>query len=184
MPRSNSPKVPKYRRQSGTQGDRAFVVLNGHRHYLGLYDSTESRREYHRLVAEFLAGGGRLPVPTNQITMVELLNAFRKHAAERYRRRDGSATAEQANFESLFKMMNKLYEDTLVDEFRGPALQAMRLIMVQKGWSRRYVNRQVVRIRTIFKWGVAQGMVSPDTHAVLCAVDGLRAGQTDATDLA
>lgn len=54
--------------------------------------------------------------------------------------------------------------------------------MNQKSWSRRQVNRQAVRIRTIFKWGVAQGLVSPNTYAALCAVDGLRAGQTDAAD--
>lgn len=177
-----APKVPKYRRQPGSKGDRAFVVLNGARHYLGAYDSAASRQAYHRLVAEFLANDGRLSVPTEQVTMVELLNAFRKHAEKRYRKPDGSPTGEQANYRSLLKTINDLYADTLVDDFRGPSLLALRAVMVQKGWSRRYVNRQVVRVRTIFKWGVAQGMVAPDTHAALCAVEGLREGQTNAPD--
>lgn len=106
--------------------------------------------------------------------MVELLNAFRKHAEVRYRKPDGTPTGEQANYRTLLKMINELYGDTLVDDFRGPALQALRVVMVQKGWSRGYVNRQIVRIRTIFRWGVAQGLVAPDTHAILCAVEGLQ----------
>lgn len=121
MPRDPSHQVPKYRRQAGGQGDHAFVVLNEHRHYLGPFDSTESRSECHRLVAEFLTGGGRLSVPTNQGTMAELLKAFSKNAEVRYRKYNDSPTAERANFESLLKMMNELCGDTLCDDFRGPA---------------------------------------------------------------
>jgi len=47
--------TPKYRLQKSDEGDRAFVELNGMRHYLGAYDSEESRREYHRLLAEWTA---------------------------------------------------------------------------------------------------------------------------------
>ena len=50
-----TPVFPKYRRQSTVGSDRAFVVLNGVRHYLGQFDSPDSKATYHRLLAEWTA---------------------------------------------------------------------------------------------------------------------------------
>ena len=56
-----SKKEPKYRRQKGEQGDRAFVELSGQRIYVGSYGSPESREKYHRQLAEWSANGRELP---------------------------------------------------------------------------------------------------------------------------
>ena len=70
---TSSPSIPKYRRQRKHKGDDlAFVELNGQRHYLSKYRSPQSRREYHRLVAEWEANGRQLPVDPDNITVVEL----------------------------------------------------------------------------------------------------------------
>jgi hypothetical protein len=37
----------------------AVVRIDGRDHYLGKYDSPESREKYHRLVAEWLNGSGQ-----------------------------------------------------------------------------------------------------------------------------
>ena len=67
-------RVPKYRRQKRKRcADQAFVELNGHRHYLGLWASPESEEKYRRLVSEWLAGGGELPVAKHHITVSELI---------------------------------------------------------------------------------------------------------------
>ena len=54
MPKSKPSRDPKYRLQTTTSGDRAFVVLGGRRHYLGAYGSPESQQTYHRLLAEYI----------------------------------------------------------------------------------------------------------------------------------
>ena len=65
------PSIPKYRRQKRPQScDVAFVELNGKRHYLGDYNTPESKQRYHRLLAEWSANGGRLVVDAGDITIV------------------------------------------------------------------------------------------------------------------
>ena len=54
--------------------------------------------------------------------------------------------------------------------------------MVAMGWSRRYVNKQVNRIRHIFKWAVGNELVPGSILHGLQAVPGLRRGRTDAVD--
>ena len=59
-------KSPKYRRQKRGEGkDLAFVELNGKRFYLGKYASDESRREYRRVVVEWMSRDG-LPYTVGQ----------------------------------------------------------------------------------------------------------------------
>ena len=48
-------QTPKYRLHKGS--GQALVQINRERIYLGRYDSEESKEEYRRLVAEFLASG-------------------------------------------------------------------------------------------------------------------------------
>ncbi len=52
-------RTPSYRRQRRKNcHDLAFVEIDGKRHYLGNYDTRESRERYHRLIAEWEASGG------------------------------------------------------------------------------------------------------------------------------
>ena len=59
MKTGKSLRVPSYRlhKPSG----RAVVTLGGRDHYLGRYGSAASKREYERLVAEWLANHRSLP---------------------------------------------------------------------------------------------------------------------------
>jgi hypothetical protein len=61
-------------------------------------------------------------------------------------------------------------------------LKAVRLKMIELGWSRRHVNQQIARICRIFRYGVENEMVRPDTLAALKAVPGLRAGKSKARE--
>jgi hypothetical protein len=46
-------RIPTYRHHKAR--DYAVVSINGKDHYLGKYDSDESKEKYHRLIAEHLA---------------------------------------------------------------------------------------------------------------------------------
>jgi hypothetical protein len=51
--------IPSYRRHKGS--GQAVATLNGVDHYLGQFNSPESKVEYNPVVAEWLALGRRLP---------------------------------------------------------------------------------------------------------------------------
>ena len=56
-------RTPKYRHYKPK--NLGMVVIDGHAHYLGSYDSSESRERYHRLVAELHAGRPAARPPTS-----------------------------------------------------------------------------------------------------------------------
>ncbi len=48
-------RTPSYRLHKPT--GKAVVTIDGKDHYLGKFDSAESRENYHRLIAEWLGSG-------------------------------------------------------------------------------------------------------------------------------
>ena len=51
--------------------------------------------------------------------------------------------------------------------------------MVRRGWVRNHVNRQVSRIRQIFKWAVSEELINASILHALQAVTALRPGRGD-----
>ncbi len=60
--------MPSYQRQRGRSKDRAYVRLNGRRHYLGEYGSPESKEAYRRLIAEWATDSGLEPTTSSDLT--------------------------------------------------------------------------------------------------------------------
>ena len=75
---SKTVSVPKYRHHKGS--GQAFVQVNGHRRYLGKWDSPKSKEAYARFVAELAviptATALPLTTPASQIAVVELADAY------------------------------------------------------------------------------------------------------------
>jgi hypothetical protein len=82
------------RLKRSTGKDLAFVILGGRRTYLGSYGSPESVEKYKRVVAEWDGGSGQVGPVAQDLTVVELLNRFRKHAETHYRNPDGTVGRE------------------------------------------------------------------------------------------
>lgn len=182
---SNSrPPVPTLRRQKEKgRADRAFVVLDGRRIPCGRWGTPEACQRYDRAIAEWLAGGRRLPVPAaEQVTVAVLLDRFLHHAAQFYRTPEGTPTTEVSNFEQVAKPLLHLYADTPAEQFTPHNLRAVRQRMVDRGWSRVYINAQIGRIRRLFKWASGQELCPPDIHRALADVEPLKAGRTEAPE--
>lgn len=176
---------PEYRRQppaKGKQGARAFVWLNGQRCYLGEYGSPESYEKYHRLLAEWSANGRHLPVAADEITVLELTARFWNHAKVYYVKPDGTQTSEVSNFKQVIKVLTELYAETKVSEFGPLALKATRQRMIEKKWSRKNINKQIGRLKMIFRWGTAEELVSATVYQALLAVPGLKRGRCTAKE--
>jgi hypothetical protein len=178
-----SPRQPKYRRHKPS--GQAVVTLNGHDHYLGKWKSPESKAEYDRLNAEWLAHGRQLPgrhSPANDLTVNELILAFYRWAEEYYRHPDARPTSEVDNFRLALRSLRKLYGHTRAADFDSVALEALREQMIAAGLCRTRINHDVGRIRRMFNWAVSKKLVSLVAHRSLQTVEGLRRGRSAARE--
>jgi hypothetical protein len=69
-----------------------------------------------------------------------------------------------------------------VSEFRPLALRNVRDAMIRAGRCRTVINKDVHRIRAIFRWAVAEELVPAEQRQALKAVEPLREGRTMAKE--
>ena len=76
-------KTRSYRRHSSGQ---ARVTIQGKTYYLGLFNSKASKREYDRLIAEYLASGRSTTFgqPSEELTVSELMADYLRFAKSNY----------------------------------------------------------------------------------------------------
>src|SRR5215208_3486592 len=89
---------PKYCHDKST--DRAFVILDGRKTYLGRYGSQDSKDRYDQLIGEWIASGRRTPpaaaaedadaAPAAGMTVSEVVLRYWTHAQTYYRKPDGT----------------------------------------------------------------------------------------------
>jgi integrase len=196
MARRPKGSLPSYRlhRQSG----QAIVSLSrgGGRYrdvLLGPYGSPESRREYARVIAEFEAAGRLAVAPGGpadalaavaDLTVNELILAYLDHVDTYYRRPDGTPTTEPGNIRRALRPLRELYGHARALEFDSLGLEAVRNRMVAGGRCRTRVNRDVPRVKRLFKWAAARKLVPLSVYQSLRTVEGLRAGRSAARETA
>jgi hypothetical protein len=148
MPKLTENRVPSYRlhRQSG----QAIVTLGGRDILLGVHGSASSKSEYRRWIAEWIANGRRLVPTSSNLTVSELIESFKTHAEDFYQ-----TSGEADNFRYALRPLHRLYGPTSVTDFGPLKLEAVRNAMIEAGWCRSNINRQIGRIKMVFKWGVS-----------------------------
>jgi integrase len=172
-------RVPSYRLHKPT--GQAVVTINGRDRYLGQHGSAASRRAYKRLIAEWAASGGD-PATNADLTVAEVIQRFRRHAEAYYRGPDGQQTCEVENIRKACRLLRMIYSDTLAKDFGPLALQAVRGALIEKRYCRTSINRDIGRIKLMFKWAGAQELIPPSVFHGLQAVAGLRAGRSGAKE--
>jgi integrase len=182
MPRLTH-QTPKYRKHKAS--GQAIVEFCGRRHYLGPHGTRTSKLEYDRLVGEWLQGG-RILRPEDRgdgggFTNVELIVAY-LHFAKGYYRKDDRQTGEYEALRHALRFVKLLYGRKPVAEFGPIALQSVMHKMIDSGLARGTINRQVGRIKRMFKWGVSQELIPADISHALQSVSGLRKGRTTAKE--
>jgi integrase len=186
---TRQPRIPKLCHHKAT--GQAYVTLNGRERYLGVHGTAEAQGAYDRLIAEWMANGRTIAtaravegaaVAGTGFTITELCVAFWEHAQTHYRTPEGSPTGELAPMKQAIRKLRKNYGDTPVASFGPLALRAVRQGMIDAGWTRKNINRQVARVRHVFRWGVGRELVAPSVLAALEAVEPLQMGRTDAEE--
>jgi integrase len=182
---SDHSRIPSYRRHK--QSGQAVVTLSdgmGSRRdvLLGKFGTVGSRAEYARVIAEWEAAGRRLPQSAstkNDITLNEMALAHWKFAQD-YHGFDGTRTGHC--LKDTLRIVKQLYGHTRALDFGPLALKACRQQMIEKGWSRTYINAQVGRIRRMFRWAAEEELLPASVYQNLRAVTGLRLGKTTARE--
>jgi integrase len=188
----------------------AVVTINGKDHYLGIYDSPESWEKYHRLIAEWYSTRNLPPVSLKAtpppLSIAELVLAY-WNFAKTYYVKDGQPTSEQDTIRQALRFVRGLYGSTPAHEFSPKKLKAVRQAMAEHtitrkfkvfnpdtgevqwrekvlhhGLSRRFINKQVSRIKRMFAWAVEEEQVPVEVHAALLRAKGLKKGKSIARE--
>jgi hypothetical protein len=182
MARPRSSK-PSYCRDRATE--RAYVVIDGQRHWLGprgTYGSQPTRDRYDQLIGEWIARGRAPGVDAEPagggLTVADVCLAFWEHAVHTYpappvpakKRPEG----ELGNFWDALRPLVRLYGQTPAAEFGPVKLAAVRDEMVRLGWCRNFANRNVSRLKHVFKWAVGVELLRGEVWHRLAALPGLR----------
>ena len=158
-------RVPTYGLHKAT--GQAVVRLNGVDHYLEEYDTPESRERYDRLILQWLSNNRTLPSrePKAGPTVNEVILAHVRWA-EAYYVKDGQPTKEVWIVKASLRPLRQAYGTTPANEFTPDRLKTVQAAYAQQGLCRNEVNRHV---RRMFKWAVAENLVSPSVwHGLQC----------------
>ena len=133
-------------------------------------------------MSEWLAGG-RQPTVTagDGLTIVEAIARYWRHAKQYYVK-NGRPTAEQACIRAALRFVIALYADTPAAEFSPVSLKAVRNQMVEAGSARSTVNKNIGRVRRVFRWLASEQLIAVAVYQSLTVVDGLRKGRTTARE--
>lgn len=148
--------------------------FKGRDFYFGPEGDKDGNQRYKRMIAEFLANDGSLPLceaERRELSVKELIARYWL-ASKRSLQPESLEPIKRA-----LKALRRLYGDTLVEQFGPTQLKALRAEMDRLNWSRNGINEATRRIRTVFKWGVGEELVEPSVHLRLCGVRALRVGE-------
>jgi integrase len=203
-------RPPLYRRHKST--NQAVVSLFGDKIYLGPYGSPRSHERYQELLKKWekqrhqeakAEGGDGLPPLTSAaktkpvitpaklrakrtlgqpITVNELIYVYRLHTHSYYQK-NGEVTREAGVIDDALRILRKHYGNIQATEFGPVALDELRERMIDElDWSRKYLNKQVSRIRSMFKWASAKEILEATIPAALRELAGLKKGRTQARE--
>jgi integrase len=164
------PRTPAYRHHKPS--GQAVVTLNGRDMYLGRFDSPESRAEYDRVIAEWLANGRQLP-GTSDITVAELVVRYVGHVQGQYK------SDEPEKIAQAVRPVRIRYGSLQARDFSPLRLKAIRQELIDKDLVRSQINKRVRRIVRMFRWAVAEELLPVAVHQALKTVEGLRKGRAN-----
>jgi integrase len=188
MARTKRGTPPSYRRHSSGQACVTVRSPDGHRReiLLGPWESQESRAEYARVLAELAANQGQLSpkqgATPSRLSINEVILAYWRHAESYYRHPDGTPTSEADNIRLALRPLKRLYGHTPAADFDSLALKAVRDEMIRGGRCRSRVNRDISRVRRLFRWAASEKLVPLPVNQSLATVEGLRAGRSEARE--
>ncbi len=172
---ARSTKPPVYSRHSSGQ---ARVRIDGVTHYLGRHGSPESHAEYARLLEDWRSKLERAP---RKMTVRALCVLYLAHATKYYQK-NGQPTSELNIIRNTLRRVMRLHGKALAGQCSPRMLKDVRQAMMDDGLVRTSINKRIIRIRTMFAWGVSEEHVSATVLVGLQTVKGLKAERSAAVE--
>jgi integrase len=173
--KSTRPPAYLVHRPSG----QARVRIDGRDHYLGPFGSPESKNRYDDLIHKWRRQN--VSDDRHTITVDDLTLAYMEYAKTFYTK-NGKPTSEICCLRSALRFLIAIAGQIRARDFGPKLLKVVRQSMIDAGLSRKTVNKNVERVRRVYRWGVAEELVPADVLTALAAVSGLRAGRTKANE--
>lgn len=121
---------------------------------------------------------------SRRVTVSEVCLKFVTDHFPRYQTSTGAESAEKRCMVGVIRILRRMFGETPADDFGPLKLRQVRQAMVDAGWSRRFINKQVIRLRFIFRLAVSHELVRPGVLAALDSVPALIPGETTAAERA
>lgn len=195
-------KVPSYRRHVTGQ---AVVRLNGHDYYLGKHGTEASKKEYDRLIADWLRDRGQppaLPPASGDVTVKQVLAAFLIFAQREYVKCGRPVDGQLAVIRSAFRPLVRRYGSLPVAQFGKRELKQVRTDMIEapcagcagtgkrkesicgrcggtghRPWTRGYINKCIAVIRHAWRWASEEELIQDHLWHSLAVVRHLKRGR-------
>ena len=152
---------------------------------LGRFGTAASKAEYIRVIAEWEASGRRLTSRRlSDVTVNEVIVTYWDHVEAYYRLADGTPTSEVDNIRLALKPLKTLYGQKPANAFDALALETVREHTIREGHCRNRINKDVARIKGLFKWAASKKLVPSSIYHDLTCLEGLRAGRSKAKETA
>ena len=147
--------------------------------------STESKSDLDRIVESVTPASLREKAKAGApISISELILVYRRHTHEYYRKR-GKVTREAGMIDEALRFLRRHHKATMVQDFGPVMLDELREKMIDElDWSRGHINKQVNRLRGMFKWAAAKEIIGTSVSAALRELPGLKKGRTRARETA
>lgn len=115
-------------------------------------------------------------------TIDELLVGYWDRHVTAYYVKDGRPTSEQDNIRQALRFLRRLHGQTPAEDFGPQALRLVRIAMVQAGRCRSLINKDINRVRGLFRWATEEELYPGDAYQALRAVRGLAKGRGEARE--
>lgn len=174
-------KLPSLREKAG----KSVVTLTDkptHRRrdfYCGDWPaSPETRQNYLTLIGRWESAGFRWPclADANSITVVEVVQRYWRWAKDYY------SKGESESIKVAWKVLIEVAGRDVAEKMHPVRLKDVREAMIRRGWDRKYINKQVMRICAIFRWAHEEQLLPITVYQGLKAMRPLRRGHTTAPE--
>lgn len=158
----------------------------GKKHYFGPFDHPDSHAKYRRFLQEHVLIDAAPSRPLRSeiaeslgvLCLGALCLSYLRYSRNRLKHKNAIA-----NVKAVCNEITKHWGDIPAADFGPSRLKEFRRHQIARGFSRRYINGQVFKIRRMFKWAVSEEMLPASVLAGLEAVHSLREGEEGAKEL-
>jgi integrase len=167
---AKSRRIPAYVHHKPT--GQARVRIGGKDFYLGKYGSPESHEKYDELVAELVVNSQ----PSSCRTLNAVLASWWQECKLRYSNGKGKLGGA-GNWRPIIRLLREKTGERRAEDLGPKTLRnLLEAAAVEHNWSLSYTKMQLARVRRIYKWAVAEELVSVTAWQKLDTVE-LRHGR-------